>query len=211
MALAIARGWAPDKATAESVAARLANEPATQQEVIGRLLPTEAPEAPDPKGDPTVMTTMSAAALYNLWTGVDGVDVWVAVKATEIDSQGRLNLSRQDAIEELSARGETVDEKIDMDAVATALASPPPPREPRDRNGGGFRGGRVRNVADHRDTADFGSDGLGKLGVEVAHGNPGAQAREPARSGGAQSRGTPGDDGGLILQLHGVLPGKSIF
>ena len=77
-ALAIARGWAPDKATAEAVAARLANEPATRMDVVGRLLPTEAPEVPDPKGDPTVMTTMSVAALYNLWTDVTGVDVYEA-------------------------------------------------------------------------------------------------------------------------------------
>jgi polyribonucleotide nucleotidyltransferase len=67
----------------------------------------------------------------------------IMVKATEIDSQGRLNLSRQEAIEELTARGEPIEERIDMDAVAAALAMPPPPpREPRDRNGGGFRGGR---------------------------------------------------------------------
>jgi polyribonucleotide nucleotidyltransferase len=75
----------------------------------------------------------------------------IMVKATEIDSQGRLNLSRQDAIEELTAAGEPIDEKIDMDAVAAAMSLPPlPPREPRDRNGGGsgggggggFRGGR---------------------------------------------------------------------
>src|SRR5205807_2423730 len=66
----------------------------------------------------------------------------IMVKAIEIDGQGRLNLSRQEAIEELSARGEPVDEKIDMDAVAAALAMPPPVREPRERNGGGFRGGR---------------------------------------------------------------------
>jgi polyribonucleotide nucleotidyltransferase len=67
----------------------------------------------------------------------------IVVKATEIDSQGRLNLSRQEALEELAARGEPAEEKIDMDAVAAALASPPPPREPRERNGGGgFRGGR---------------------------------------------------------------------
>jgi surfeit locus 1 family protein len=78
VALAIARGWAPDKATAESIVARLANEPATRMDVVGRLLPTEAPEVPDPKGDPTVMTTMSVAALYNLWTDVDGVDVYEA-------------------------------------------------------------------------------------------------------------------------------------
>ncbi len=77
---------------------------------------------------------------------VVNVCVEIMVKATEIDSQGRLNLSRQEAIQELSSRGEQIDEKIDMDAVTAALAlPPPPPREPRgdrDRNGGGFRGGR---------------------------------------------------------------------
>jgi polyribonucleotide nucleotidyltransferase len=71
----------------------------------------------------------------------------IMVKAIEIDSQGRLNLSRQEAIAELTARGEPIDEKIDMDAMAAALAMPPPPpREPRERNGGfrGSRGGRER-------------------------------------------------------------------
>jgi polyribonucleotide nucleotidyltransferase len=71
----------------------------------------------------------------------------IMVKAIEIDTQGRLNLSRQDAIADMAAKGEPVDEKIDMDAMTAALAlPPPPPREPRDRNGGGggggFRGGR---------------------------------------------------------------------
>jgi polyribonucleotide nucleotidyltransferase len=66
----------------------------------------------------------------------------IMVKAIEIDSQGRLNLSRRDALEELASKGEPIDERIDMEAVAAALASPAPPREPRDRNGGGFRGGR---------------------------------------------------------------------
>jgi polyribonucleotide nucleotidyltransferase len=60
----------------------------------------------------------------------------IMVKATEIDSQGRLNLSRQAAIDELTAKGEPIEEKIDKEAMATALASPPPP--PRE---GGFRGG----------------------------------------------------------------------
>ena len=60
----------------------------------------------------------------------------IVVKATEVDSQGRLNLSRQAAIDELTAKGEPIEEKIDKEAMATALASPlPPPRE------GGFRGG----------------------------------------------------------------------
>ncbi|HEY5033998.1 MAG TPA: polyribonucleotide nucleotidyltransferase [Candidatus Dormibacteraeota bacterium] len=64
----------------------------------------------------------------------------IVVKATEVDSQGRLNLSRQAAIEE----------KIDKEAMAVALASPPPPpressfggRDRGGRNGGG--GGRPR-------------------------------------------------------------------
>src|SRR5438067_1999496 len=71
----------------------------------------------------------------------------IAVKAVEIDSQGRLNLSRQAAIEELTAKGLPIEEKISQEAMALALASPPPaPREGgfggRDRGGrnGGGRG-----------------------------------------------------------------------
>jgi polyribonucleotide nucleotidyltransferase len=74
----------------------------------------------------------------------------IMVKATEVDSQGRLNLSRQAAIEELTEKGLPIDEKIDKEAMAVALASPPPP--PREggfsggnrggRNGGGNRGPR---------------------------------------------------------------------
>ena len=63
----------------------------------------------------------------------------IVVKAVEIDSQGRLNLSRQAAIEELTAKGEPIEEKIDKEAMAVALASPPaPPRE------GGYGGSRDR-------------------------------------------------------------------
>jgi polyribonucleotide nucleotidyltransferase len=63
----------------------------------------------------------------------------IVVKAVEVDSQGRLNLSRQAAIEELTAKGQPIEEKIDKEAMAVALASPPPP--PRE---GGFSGGRDR-------------------------------------------------------------------
>ncbi|HEV1992238.1 MAG TPA: polyribonucleotide nucleotidyltransferase [Candidatus Dormibacteraeota bacterium] len=76
----------------------------------------------------------------------------IVVKATEVDSQGRLNLSRQAAIEELQAKGEPIEEKIDKEAMAVALASPPPPpreggfggggRDRGGRNGGGGRGPR---------------------------------------------------------------------
>jgi polyribonucleotide nucleotidyltransferase len=61
----------------------------------------------------------------------------IVVKAVEIDSQGRLNLSRQAAIEELTAKGEPIEEKISEEARATALASPAPV-------GGGYGGGRDR-------------------------------------------------------------------
>jgi len=64
----------------------------------------------------------------------------IVVKAVEIDSQGRLNLSRQAALEELTSKGQPIEEKIDPEAMALALASPPPP--PRE---GGFSGGRDRN------------------------------------------------------------------
>src|SRR5207249_1670801 len=65
----------------------------------------------------------------------------IVVKAVEIDSQGRLNLSRQAALEELTSQGLPIEEKISQEAMAVALASPPPaPREGgfggRDRGGG---------------------------------------------------------------------------
>jgi len=73
----------------------------------------------------------------------------IVVKAVEIDSQGRLNLSRQAAIEELTAQGLPIDEKINPEVMAAALAVPPAPRESsfggRDRggrNGGGRNRGR---------------------------------------------------------------------
>ena len=66
----------------------------------------------------------------------------IMVKATEIDSQGRLNLSRQAAIEELTEKGQPIEEKIDKEAMAVALASPPPPPREGGFSGGGNRGGR---------------------------------------------------------------------
>jgi polyribonucleotide nucleotidyltransferase len=72
----------------------------------------------------------------------------IVVKAVEVDSQGRLNLSRQAAIDELTAAGQPIHERIDREAMAAALALPPaPPREGgfggRDR-GGRNGGGRSR-------------------------------------------------------------------
>lgn len=77
-ALAVARGWTPDEATAKSAVARLAAEPETPVRVVGRILPDEQPEVPQDKSDPTQMRTVGVGALYNLWTGVDGMDVYSA-------------------------------------------------------------------------------------------------------------------------------------
>jgi cytochrome oxidase assembly protein ShyY1 len=84
VALAVARGWAPDKKSAEAAVARLAAEPEGEQTITGRLVPTEAPEVPTDKKHPMQMMTMSVAALYNLWTGVEGREVYSAyvVEAT---------------------------------------------------------------------------------------------------------------------------------
>jgi polyribonucleotide nucleotidyltransferase len=76
----------------------------------------------------------------------------IVVKAVEVDSQGRLNLSRQAAIEELTAKGLPIEESINPEVMATALATPPAPRESgfggRDRSrdrGGRNGGGRNRH------------------------------------------------------------------
>jgi len=78
VAMAVARGWAPDKATAESARARLAAEPEAPVRIVGRILPDEQPEVPQDKSDPTQMQTVGIGALYNLWSGVDGMDVYSA-------------------------------------------------------------------------------------------------------------------------------------
>jgi len=66
----------------------------------------------------------------------------IVVKAVEIDAQSRLNLSRQAAIDELTAQGLPIEESIDPEKVARALSEPtPPPDDSRERSGS-FRGNR---------------------------------------------------------------------
>ncbi len=74
----------------------------------------------------------------------------IMVKAVEIDSQGRLNLSRQAAIEELTAKGLPIEENINPEVMAAALASPAPSRE----GGFGGRGGRNGGGRDRRPRRD---------------------------------------------------------
>jgi len=62
----------------------------------------------------------------------------IVVKAVEVDSQGRLNLSRQAAIDELTAKGEPIEERSTRKPWPLPWLAAPPPRE------GGFSGGRDR-------------------------------------------------------------------
>jgi len=66
--IAVARGWAADKAGARQVVEKLsadaANAPVT---LTGRFLPGEAPELPDAGDDPHTQTMVSPAALINQW------------------------------------------------------------------------------------------------------------------------------------------------
>src|ERR1700681_1808635 len=61
---------------------------------------------------------------------VVNLDDQIMVKAVEIDKQGRLNLSRQAALDELKAKGEPIGGSTDPEKVAAAIAAgPPPPRD----------------------------------------------------------------------------------
>jgi surfeit locus 1 family protein len=76
--IAVARGWTADAETAEAVRDRLASEMtvASLQPLTGRFLPSEAPEVPDEDVDPHTMTTVSTAALINLWANWDDQSVY---------------------------------------------------------------------------------------------------------------------------------------
>jgi surfeit locus 1 family protein len=75
--IAVARGWAANEAASRSAIAGLATAPAGQTvTLVGRFLPTEAPVVPADGRDPHTLTTVSTAALINLWAGFDGGSVY---------------------------------------------------------------------------------------------------------------------------------------
>ncbi|TFB53081.1 SURF1 family protein [Cryobacterium tagatosivorans] len=66
--IAVARGWAADEDDARAVMRALATDaPGQPTTITGRFVPAEAPEVPDEGRDPHTMTTVSPAALLNLW------------------------------------------------------------------------------------------------------------------------------------------------
>ncbi|WP_233193354.1 SURF1 family protein [Cryobacterium sp. Y29] len=77
--IAVARGWAPDRATAEAVIAELQTEPQnTPVALTGRFLTGEAPELPDPEGDSMELTKVAPSALINLWADFTDESVYSA-------------------------------------------------------------------------------------------------------------------------------------
>ncbi|WP_241984672.1 SURF1 family protein [Cryobacterium adonitolivorans] len=67
--IAVARGWTADSDEAAAVRDRLATQMSilSLQPLTGRFLSSEAPGLPDEDADPHTMTTVSTAALINLW------------------------------------------------------------------------------------------------------------------------------------------------
>ena len=67
--IAVARGWTAEADEAESVRDRLATQMSilSLQPLTGRFLSSEAPVLPEDGADPHTMTTVSTAALINLW------------------------------------------------------------------------------------------------------------------------------------------------
>ncbi|WP_152631098.1 SURF1 family cytochrome oxidase biogenesis protein [Agreia bicolorata] len=81
-ALAVALGWAPDRESAVAVRDRLAAQPRASDPVAveGRYIDPDAPNIDDAqkaKGGDYDITTMSPAALVNIWTALtDSTDVY---------------------------------------------------------------------------------------------------------------------------------------
>ena len=89
--IAVARGWAADRVAAEKVIEALAGLPAGQtQTLTGRFVPSEAPVVPADGRDPRTQTTVSTAALINLWTGFTDQSVYAGYIVDETSPTGLL-------------------------------------------------------------------------------------------------------------------------
>ncbi len=105
IALAVARGWAPSEAAAKAAMARLASQPETAQKqtpqrMVGRILPDEQPQVPDDKKNPTAMKSLGVGQLYNLWTGVDGMDVYNAYAVEQTPPAGLVKIDSPPPIQQ---------------------------------------------------------------------------------------------------------------
>jgi len=89
--IAVARGWAADQTAAEKVIQTLAAVPADQPLTLtGRFVPSEAPVVPADGRDPRTQTTVSTAALINLWTGFTDQPVYAGYIIDSTSATGLL-------------------------------------------------------------------------------------------------------------------------
>jgi cytochrome oxidase assembly protein ShyY1 len=67
--LPAALGWAPTREVADAAVAGIRDSFTVEafMPIMGRFMPPQEPTAPDPGADPTELTTMSVAALANIW------------------------------------------------------------------------------------------------------------------------------------------------
>ncbi len=75
VALAVALGWAADRATADAAASALAAGGAAHAELTGRLISDEGPALP-PRAEPERMDRMSPAALLGHWHDIERLHVY---------------------------------------------------------------------------------------------------------------------------------------
>jgi surfeit locus 1 family protein len=104
-AVAVAVGWTEDRETADEVAAELnADREASVVEVTGRLNASQGPEVPDDGEDPFDLSTMSVAALINIWpdmaerpiyngyiVAADAPDPLTAIDAPAVEQETTVN------------------------------------------------------------------------------------------------------------------------
>ena len=100
--IAVAVGWAPDRATADAAvealekdAEALAGDPERAGEVVlltGRIISDEGPSVP-PRTDPQQLDRMSPAALLSRWHDVEQLDVYRPYLASATASAGLVDIS----------------------------------------------------------------------------------------------------------------------
>ena len=87
----VARGWTADRAAADKVIEALAGLPAGQPLTLtGRFVPSEAPVVPADGRDPHTQSTVSTAALINLWTGFTDQSVYAGYLVDSTSPTGLL-------------------------------------------------------------------------------------------------------------------------
>ncbi len=101
--IAVARGWAADRAAAVNVIEALAGLPAGQPvTVTGRFVPSEAPAVPAGGLDPQTQTTVSTAVLINLWTGFTDQSVYAGYIVDGTSPTGLLVIDSPEPVSDAS-------------------------------------------------------------------------------------------------------------